>query len=96
MSSGKSWTHDELMLAMNVYCKLSFGQLHRGNPLIIEVAQKLGRTPSSLSMKLCNLASLDPHQQARGIKGLSSASRADKVPEPGFMRKHREEIFLKE
>jgi putative restriction endonuclease len=78
MAKGNVWTHDELVIAMNVYCKLPFGQLHRGNPLIISVAQKLGRTPSSLSMKLCNLASLDPYQQARGIKGLSSASRADK------------------
>lgn len=60
MSQGKRWTHDELMLAMNLYCKLPFGQLRHGNPLIIEVAQKLDRTPSSLSMKLCNLASLDP------------------------------------
>ncbi len=29
-------------------------------------------------MKLCNLAALDPYHQARGIKGLSSTSRADK------------------
>jgi len=78
MSNGKSWTHDELVVAMNLYCKLPFGQLHRGNPLIIKVAQKLARTPSSLSMKLCNLASLDPFQQARGIKGLSSSSRGDR------------------
>ncbi len=66
------------MVAMNLYCKLPFGQLRHGNPLVIEVAEKLGRTPSSLSMKLCNLASLDPYHQARGIKGLSSVSRADK------------------
>jgi len=78
MTQGKPWTHDELMLAMNLYCKLPFGQLRHGNPLIVEVAQKLGRTPSSLSMKLCNLASLDPYHQARGIKGLSGASRADR------------------
>jgi putative restriction endonuclease len=78
MKSGKRWTHDELMLAMNLYCKLPFGQLRHGNPLIIEVAQKLGRTPSSLSMKLCNLASLDPYHQARGVKGLSGASSADR------------------
>lgn len=78
MTQGKPWTHDELMLAMNLYCKLPFGQLRHGNPLIITVAQKLGRTPSSLSMKLCNLASLDPYHQARGIKGLSGASRADR------------------
>ena len=66
------------MIAMNLYCKLPFGQLRHGNPLIIEVARKLGRTPSSLSMKLCNLASLDPYHQARGIKGLSGASNADR------------------
>lgn len=79
MANGKAWTHDELMLAMNLYCKLPFGQLRHGNPLIIEVARKLGRTPSSLSMKLCNLASLDPYHQARGIKGLQGASRADRA-----------------
>jgi HNH endonuclease len=78
MPSRKPWTHDELMVAMNLYCKLPFGQLRHGNPLIIEVAGKLGRTPSSLSMKLCNLASLDPYHQARGIKGLKAASRADR------------------
>lgn len=78
MAGGKSWTKDELIIAMNLYCKLPFGQLRHGNPLIIEVAQKLGRTPSSLSMKLCNLASLDPHHQARGIKGLQSIGRADR------------------
>jgi len=74
----KSWTNIELMIAMNLYCKLPFGQLDHRNPLIIQVAQKLGRTPSSLSMKLCNLASLDPRQQARGVKGLGSTSKGDR------------------
>jgi hypothetical protein len=44
----------------------------------MEVASKMGRTPSSLAMKLSNLASLDPVQQARGIKGLSGASQQDR------------------
>jgi HNH endonuclease len=78
MPSGKPWTNDELMIAMNLYCKLPFGQLRHGNPLVIEVAQKMGRSPSSLSMKLCNLAALDPYHQARGIRGLRSTSRADR------------------
>jgi hypothetical protein len=78
MAQGKPWTHDELMLAMNLYCKLQFGQLDHRTPIIIEVAHKLGRTPSSLSMKLCNLASLDPRLQARGIKGLGSISKGDR------------------
>jgi predicted restriction endonuclease len=47
------------------------------NPKIIEVAKLLGRTPSSLAMKLVNLASLDPAHQARGIKGLAGHSRGD-------------------
>ncbi len=78
MARGKPWTYDELMVAMNLYCKLPFGQLRHGNPLVIEVADKLGRSTSSLSMKLCNFASLDPIHQARGVKGLCSVSQADR------------------
>lgn len=77
MAQGKRWSHDELIIAMNLYCKLPFGQLDHRTPLIVDVADRLGRTPSSLSMKLCNFASLDPVQQARGIKGLAAASRSD-------------------
>ncbi|MGD1907330.1 MAG: HNH endonuclease [Leptolyngbyaceae cyanobacterium] len=63
---------------MNLYCKLPFGQFDHRNPIVIKVSEKLERTPSSLAMKLSNLASLDPLQQARGIKGLSGASKADR------------------
>lgn len=66
-------------MAMNLYCKLPFGKLDQRTPEIRVVANKLGRTPSSLAMKLCNLASLDPTLQARGIKGLEGASRADRA-----------------
>jgi len=78
MAVGKRWLRDELIIAMNLYCKLPFGKLDEKTPIIIEVANKLGRTPSSLAMKLCNLASLDPILQARGIQGLRNASKADK------------------
>ncbi len=78
MPERKGWSREELIIAMNLYCKLPFGKLHHRTPIIIEVSQKLGRTPSSLAMKLVNLASLDPDLQARGIKGLQGASRADR------------------
>ncbi len=71
------WTREHCLIALNLYCKLPFGKLHRGNPIIMEVASKMGRTASSLAMKLCNFASLDPVQQARGIRGLPGASRQD-------------------
>ncbi len=79
MKFGKPWSRDELIIAMNLYCKLPFGQLHSKTPIIIKVAQRLGRTPSSLAMKLVNFASLDPVQQARGIQGLRGASKADRA-----------------
>src|SRR5439155_10816612 len=36
-------------------------------------------TSSSLAMKLANFASLDPVQRARGIKGLSGATKQDRL-----------------
>jgi len=79
MAKGRAWSRDELIVAMNLYCKLPFGQLHHRNPVIIALANRLGRTPGSLAMKLCNLASLDPVQKARGISGLSGAGAGDRA-----------------
>ncbi len=73
------WTRDHLLIALNLYCKLPFGRLHRLNPVIVEVATKMGRTANSLAMKLCNFASLDPVQRARGIRGLEGASKKDRL-----------------
>lgn len=74
----KLWTEEELILTMNLYCKLPFGKLHQGRPEVIELAKLIGRTPGSVAFKLVNLASLDPSLQARGIKGASNASKLDK------------------
>jgi len=71
------WSHDELVVVCGLYFALPFGQMHARNPRVVEVARLLGRTPSSLAMKLVNFASLDPEQRARGIKGLAGHSRMD-------------------
>lgn len=73
----KLWTRDELILAINLYCKLPFGKIHRNNPKIIELSKLIGRTPNSVSFKLVNFASFDPSLKARGIKGASNASKLD-------------------
>jgi len=78
MAKGKSWLREELIIAMNLYYKLPFGKLDQRTPIIVQVSQKLGRTPSSLAMKLLNLASFDTNLQARGISGLPGASKNDK------------------
>jgi putative restriction endonuclease len=76
-ATGVEWTREHRLVALNLYFKLPFGRLKKENPVIREVAAKMGRTSSSLSMKLCNFASFDPVLQARGINGLNRTSKAD-------------------
>ena len=78
-SPAVKWTREHLLIALNLYCKLPFGSFDEGNSIIQEVARKMGRTSGSLAMKLSNLASLDPVQRARGIKGLAGASKQDRT-----------------
>jgi putative restriction endonuclease len=78
MAAGKRWTRDELLVALNLYHRLTFGQLHARQPAIIGLAEKLGRGSNSVAMKLCNFASLDPALKLRGIKGLEGASALDR------------------
>lgn len=78
LTSRVTWTREHSLIALNLYGKLPFGKFDKGNAVIIDVASRMGRTPSSLAMKLGNLASLDPVQRARGIKGLSGVSKQDR------------------
>ena len=71
----KSWTREELILAINLYCKTPFGKIHYRNPQIIELAEYLGRTPGSVSYKLANFASIDPSLER---KGAANTSKLDK------------------
>ena len=56
MAAGKRWTRDELLVALNLYHKLTFGQLHARHPAIMVLAEKLERGANSMAMKLCNHA----------------------------------------
>lgn len=78
MAAGRRWTREELLVALNLYHKLTFGQLHARQPAILAVAEKLNRGANSLALKLCNFASLDPALKVRGIKGLQGASSLDR------------------
>jgi len=67
----KLWTKDELILVFNLYLKLPFGKMHKKTPEIIEMANLMGRSVSSIAMRLGNYATCDPYHQNRGVKGLS-------------------------
>lgn len=72
------WTKEQVKLGFNLYCQLPFGKLHSRNPEIIELAGLIGRTPGSVAMKLCNIASLDPAITGSGRSGLGNASALDR------------------
>lgn len=79
MAAGQNWTREEVILAMNLYTRLNFGQFHKGNPEVKKLAGYLERTPSSIALKLSNLASLDSYHQNRGVSGMGNASTMDRA-----------------
>ena len=79
MTHGSRWTRDQLLVAYSLYCRLPFGRLHSRNPVIITMAESIGRSPAALAMKLTNIASLDPVITASGRRGLTGASAADRA-----------------
>jgi putative restriction endonuclease len=66
-----------LIVAFNLYCKIPFGRIHIRNPLVIELAQAIGRTPSAVSWKLANFARLDPALKKRNVAGASHGAKAE-------------------
>lgn len=86
----RNWTRAELLVALKLYCELEFRQFHSRQPRIVEVAQAINRTPSALSMKLCNFASLDPAVEGKGLTG---ASNADKEIMEIFLDSPAEVVF---
>ena len=75
MTERKPWTREELILAINLYCKTPFGKIHYRNPEIIELASKLARSPGSVGYKLANFASIDPSLDRKGASNVSKLDR---------------------
>lgn len=73
------WTEEQTQRALFLYFQMPFGRLHHRAPEIIELAAEIGRTPSSVAMKLSNFASLDPEIVRSGRKGLAGASALDRA-----------------
>lgn len=90
------WTKEELILAFNLYLKLPFGKMHKHTPEIIELGNLLGRTPSSIGMRLGNFASIDPFHQQRGVGGLKGGMNQVKPIWDEFFHNQEELVFLSE
>jgi len=73
-----NWTRQQTLAALHIYFQLPFGQLHARQPKIKQLAEWIGRTPGSVALKLCNMASLDPLIVASGRSGMVNASAQDR------------------
>ncbi|MBZ5504977.1 MAG: HNH endonuclease [Acidobacteriia bacterium] len=94
-----NWTREQTLACFNLYCRIPFGKLHSRNPEIIAFANAIGRTASSVAMKLVNLASFDPVHKQRNVRGFANASKLDRAlwaefeAEPNQIAEQSEDAF---
>lgn len=72
------WTRNEEIIVFNLYCKIPFQRSSKNHPDVIHIANLIGRSPSAVNMKIGNFGSFDDTLKAKGITGLTNASKLDK------------------
>ena len=77
MAKNDTWTREQLIMALNVYCKIPFKDVKEWHPIIQKYAPLIGRTPVALKMKVGNFGRFDPILKAKGITGLTNGSKAE-------------------
>lgn len=77
MARNEPWTREQLIMALNVYCKIPFKDVKEWHPVIRKYAPLIGRSPVALKMKVGNFGRFDPVLKAKGIVGLSNGSKAE-------------------
>ena len=94
--SVRKWTREEEIIVFNLYCKIPFQKISKNHPDVRRIAELIGRTPSAVGMKMGNLGSFDETLKARGISGLTNASKLDKEIWDEFNGNWDELAFLSE
>ena len=77
MAKRDPWTREQLIMALNAYCKIPFKDVKEWHPVIQKYAPLIGRTPVALKMKVGNFGRFDPVLKAKGITGLANGSKAE-------------------
>lgn len=79
MPRNPNWTREELIVAYNLYCTLTFTRINANNKAIKELAEIIGRSNNAVAMKLANFARLDPSLQSRDVKGMSHGGHGEEL-----------------
>lgn len=75
---GTRWSREETILAFSLYCRMPFAKVSKDDSRVIALAELIGRTPSSVGLKIGNLGNCDPNLAALDITGLKHISKLDK------------------
>lgn len=67
MAERRNWTREETLKAFALYFIIPSGKHDKRNPDVIALANDLGRTPSSVVLKLGNIKANDPMRKGRGL-----------------------------
>lgn len=78
MAIGSNWNMAETKMAFALYFLLPSRDIHRNNSDIVNLARLIGRSPSSVTLKIQNVAANDPNTIASGKVGLRNGSKFDK------------------
>ena len=84
---GLDWTREEIIFALGLYFQIPWGKINQRNPVVMDAAKLLKRTPGSLGRKMGNLGHFDPTLQARGVNGLTNGAKMDKIVWDEFVGK---------
>jgi putative restriction endonuclease len=75
---GELWDRDQLILALELYCRIPFQKTKASNPEVKRLANLLYRTPAAVARKLGNFGAFDPQLREQSITGLTHTSRLDR------------------
>ena len=74
-TKGSRWSREEMILCLNLYLKLPYGQLDHRTPAVIELANLMGRSANTVAIRLNNYASCDPQLRERKRSGMEGGRK---------------------
>jgi putative restriction endonuclease len=75
LSERRNRSDEDVREALALYLRTPFGRIHSRNPDILSLADRLGRTPGAVALKLTNLAALDDSLPRKGMANASATDR---------------------
>ncbi|WP_227699094.1 HNH endonuclease [Spirosoma radiotolerans] len=90
------WTREQLLAVFNLYLKLPPSKLDPSNYEIKKLASLIGKSDSSVAVRLNNFAFVDPYNQQHGMIGLEEGAEQIRSIWNGFMANQEDTIYESE